>query len=235
MRCPSPLTLTSVIAVTALSLLAAGCGGGGSSTTAATTTQNGALAFTHCMRSHGVANFPDPNSSGDIPKDKVVPLAGSPQFQVAQRACPHLFSGPQETAQQRRAQLADALAFARCVRVRGFQAPGPDRRGRADPADGDRGGHRPASAEIAEGRPDLRACDPRPAHPGGDRAGGKWRLSRRPADRRARGPRPEQPALSPDGHLRAARIPAGRGCRSPVSPGRRSRRESGRASAAWRD
>ncbi len=70
MRCRRPLLLSSVVAVVAFSLLAAGCGGGGSpgvanvasSTTAATTptTQNGLLAFSQCMRSHGMPNFPDP-------------------------------------------------------------------------------------------------------------------------------------------------------------------------------
>ena len=125
MRCRRPLIPFSVIAVAALSLVAAGCGGG-SSTTAATTPANGALAYSECMHSHGVPDFPDPDSSGDIPKDKVVPLAGSPQFQVAQRACQHLFSGRQESVQQKRTQLADALAFARCMRARGFPCfPGP--------------------------------------------------------------------------------------------------------------
>ena len=70
MRCRRPLLLGSVVAVAAFSLLAAGCGGGrspgvasvASSTTAATTTttQNGLLAFSQCMRSNGVPNFPDP-------------------------------------------------------------------------------------------------------------------------------------------------------------------------------
>lgn len=78
MRCRGPLTFASVVAVAALSLLAAGCGGGGSpgvaniasSTTAAatTTTQNAAVAYTTCMRSQGVPAFPDPTSGGEIPK-----------------------------------------------------------------------------------------------------------------------------------------------------------------------
>jgi hypothetical protein len=49
-----------------VALLAAGCGGGSpSSATAGRSTQHGSgLAYSHCMRSHGVPNFPDPNSSG---------------------------------------------------------------------------------------------------------------------------------------------------------------------------
>jgi hypothetical protein len=86
------------------------------------------------MHSHGVPDFPDPDSSGNIPKEKVVPLAGSPQFQVAQRACQHLVSGRQESTQQKRAQLADALAFARCMRARGFPSfPDPTNQGLLTP------------------------------------------------------------------------------------------------------
>lgn len=86
------------------------------------------------MHSHGVPSFPDPDASGDIPKVKVVPLAGSPQFQVAQRSCQHLFSGRQESAQQKRTRLADALAFARCMRARGFpNFPDPSNSGVLSP------------------------------------------------------------------------------------------------------
>jgi hypothetical protein len=138
MRCPRRLIPTSVLAAAALSLVAAGCGGGGSSTTAATTTQSGTAAYARCMHSHGVPNFPDPTSSGEIPKDKIVPLAGSPQFQVAERACLHVMPasglGPQKTAQPTRVRLADALAFARCMRARGFPSfPDPTNQGQLTP------------------------------------------------------------------------------------------------------
>jgi hypothetical protein len=124
MRYRRPLLPSSVIAAAVLSLLAAGCGGGSSATAATTAAQSGTLAYAHCMHSHGVPNFPDPTSSGEIPKDKIVPLVGSPQFQVAQSACHHVMPasglGPQEPALPTRTRLADALAFARCVRARGF-------------------------------------------------------------------------------------------------------------------
>ena len=35
---------------------------------AASATGNVALAFAHCMRAHGLRNFPDPNSSGVFDK-----------------------------------------------------------------------------------------------------------------------------------------------------------------------
>jgi subtilase family serine protease len=94
------LAAGSVVAVAALSLLAAGCGGGGSprvasvasSTTAATTTQNGAVAFSRCMRSHGVPNFHDPPPIGArTPKPTLEQLGVSEaQFRAAKSACSHL-------------------------------------------------------------------------------------------------------------------------------------------------
>lgn len=144
MRCRRPLILTSVVAVAAFSLLAVGCGGGGSSgvasvasstTAATTTTQNGAVAFSQCMRSHGVPGFPDPDSSGVIPKSRVVQLGVSEsRMRAAGRVCNHLLpnggSGSQETAQQTRTRLADELSFARCMRSHGVaRFPDPSAQG----------------------------------------------------------------------------------------------------------
>jgi hypothetical protein len=133
------LLFTSAVAMAALSLLVSGCGGG-SATTAVNTTateQSAALAFSHCMHLHGVPDFPDPNSSGEIPKSEVIPLVSSPQFAGAQTACGHLFGGPgkpQETVQQKRARLAAGLAFANCMRNHGFQNfPDPTTQGELTP------------------------------------------------------------------------------------------------------
>src|SRR6266566_931984 len=141
-RCRRPLILASVVAVAAFSLLAAGCGGGSprvanvaTSTTAATTTttQNGLLAFSQCMRSHGVPNFPDPQRfvGGNV-KLTIHQLAPS---QAAMSACGHLLptnggSGSQETAQQQRTRLADELSFAKCMRSHGVSRfPDPTAQG----------------------------------------------------------------------------------------------------------
>src|ERR1700729_488619 len=80
--------LACVVAVAALSLIAAGCGGGSpqvasvtsARTTAATTTQYGAVAFSRCMRSHGELNFPDPTSSGAFDGTKLKQLGASGQL-----------------------------------------------------------------------------------------------------------------------------------------------------------
>src|SRR6478736_10102251 len=145
MRCRRPLLLSSVLVVAAFALLAAGCGGGGSarvasvasSTTVATTTttQNGLLAFSRCMRSNGMPNFPDPQRfvGGNVKLTIHQSGSGSPHFQAAMRACNHLLpthGGGQEPAQQTRKQLADELSFARCMRSHGLSRfPDPSAQG----------------------------------------------------------------------------------------------------------
>ena len=164
MRRRHPLVLSSLPAVAALALLAAGCGGSrapgvaslaSSSTAAASTTENGAgsatqngatssplgrlVAYSQCMRSNGVANFPDPQAlGGGSFKLHVQRVAlSNPRFQAASSACNHLLpavgqvgSGQEETAQQQRIRLADELSFARCIRRHGYaRFPDPTAQG----------------------------------------------------------------------------------------------------------
>lgn len=128
------LIALSVLAVGAFMLLEAGWSGGASPPAAAKTGNGGVVVYSQCMRSHGVSNFPQPDGSGGIPKQKVVPLVSRPQFQAAQTACEHLMPksglGPQETAQQMRTRLTDALSFAACMRSHGVTSfPDPDAQG----------------------------------------------------------------------------------------------------------
>jgi hypothetical protein len=132
MRCRRPLVFVTGVAVAVFSLLAAGCGGGAgsagvasvaSTTTAGTSTaQNGALDFARCMRSHGVAAFPDPDSTGDLPKLQVVDARKSNPsgFDSANSACRRLLpnggNGPTITAADR----TDYLKAAACMRSHGF-------------------------------------------------------------------------------------------------------------------
>jgi hypothetical protein len=73
------------------------------------------------MRSHGIPDFPDPNSSGQIPKEAIIQLGASTSvLQSAQRACVRLWPfQPLPQAQQRRL-LSDDLKFARCMRSHGL-------------------------------------------------------------------------------------------------------------------
>ena len=128
-------TAAAIIATAALALLAAACssgspssaGSGGSPNAGETansrSTNSQALAFGHCMRSQGVPNYPDPNSSRSTgcPKSAAQQLGvSSSQFQAAQRACQHLLpnggQAPQSASQQ---LLSDGLKFARCMRSHG--------------------------------------------------------------------------------------------------------------------
>jgi hypothetical protein len=165
MRCRRAIILASVLAASAFALLAAGCGGGGSARVASvasstTTTQgdssansspasvqgNSALAYSHCMRSNGVPNYPDPNSNGNLPKGSAQTFGVSTsQYQAAQQACRHLLrNGGSASLTQclmtgdcPRAVVQPALEegwkFAQCMRnhgVRNWPDPTIDSTGR---------------------------------------------------------------------------------------------------------
>ncbi len=98
-----------------------------------------AFAYTRCMRTHGVPNFPDPHVSVS-PGHAAVGFAvtpsetGSPKFKSADKACSAILPGPPSPAQQQAQQQAhkrDLLAFARCARTHGLHDfPDPDASGR---------------------------------------------------------------------------------------------------------
>jgi hypothetical protein len=157
MHCPRPRVPTSIAVVAALSVLAAGCGSGSARTAAATTTHNQALAYSRCMHTHGVPNFPDPNGSGQISKQQIVALGpGSPQFRAADRACRRLwpYRSPGQSAAQRQPPAAVLLAFARCLRSHGFpNVPDPNRTGQLTPEMLAQAGinlHQPAVLQAAD-------------------------------------------------------------------------------------
>ena len=84
------MTHTKVLAVAGLVLLLAACGSGSSSPAAVSSQPAGPVGFAHCMRAHGVPNWPDPNSSGVFDKSKVTTQqleVSSSQLQSAQNAC----------------------------------------------------------------------------------------------------------------------------------------------------
>jgi hypothetical protein len=95
------------------------------------------------MRAHGVSNFPDPKIHQDGNHVSVMiridpSITSSPAFKSAQQTCGKLIGlgtaaqGPSGAALQRRTQ--DALAFARCMRARGFpNFPDPTARGQLTP------------------------------------------------------------------------------------------------------
>ncbi len=97
-RPPAARAAAAIIAAAGLALLTAACGGSpsatassGSSTAGESARSQSAVAFSGCMRSHGVPNFPDPSSSGGVPKETAQQLGvSSSQLQAALNACQHL-------------------------------------------------------------------------------------------------------------------------------------------------
>jgi hypothetical protein len=139
---PAARIVVAFSATVCLSLLAAGCGSPGSHvaqlgsiSTHASTPQGGVVAFSRCMRLHGVSAYPDPGSDGLIPKKTPQEVGVSASaFQAAQRACIHLVPNrggptPAQVQEYRNAMLI----YARCIRAHGVaNMPDPDNRGHLD-------------------------------------------------------------------------------------------------------
>ena len=134
---------TAVVAIATAVAVAAlvACSGGGSSSIRSDASSNrsssspSAVAYSACMRAHGVPNFPDPASGGAIPKGDAQHFGvGTAQLQAAQRACQQLIPAggtlDQETQQCFEAGdcpqvvvqqiLAAQRRFAECMRSHGF-------------------------------------------------------------------------------------------------------------------
>jgi hypothetical protein len=82
--------------------------------------QHAALAYSRCVRSHGVRSFPDPDPQGQLPS---FPTSVPKQISAAaDSACKHLLSSGVSvgTPQNRQEKLAFGLKVARCLRSHGF-------------------------------------------------------------------------------------------------------------------
>jgi hypothetical protein len=98
-RRPSP-RWAALAAMALTGLLATACGdgsspaataGGSTSATGGSTSSPSAAAYSRCMRSHGVPNFPDPDIKGNYPTVDPQHLGvSSTQYQAAEQACQHL-------------------------------------------------------------------------------------------------------------------------------------------------
>jgi hypothetical protein len=81
--------------------------------------QSQLLAFARCMQTHGVPDFPEPNSQGVVQGSGL--NQGSPSFQAAQKDCQHLLpNGGQPTPAQQAQAMAQALKFSQCMRAHGI-------------------------------------------------------------------------------------------------------------------
>jgi hypothetical protein len=108
---PATARTAAAIAATAVLVLpAAACGGspsaaGGSPNAGGTANSPSAVGYSRCVRSHGVPNFPDPDSSGVLPKVSAQELGiSTSQLRAGQRACqlllPNNGGALQQQAQQ---------------------------------------------------------------------------------------------------------------------------------------
>jgi hypothetical protein len=79
------------------------------------------VAYSHCMRAHGVPNFPDPSAGGGIHLDSSTGLdPAAPAFKAAQRQCAKLFPGGGPGRQQPTGQAKQQmLAVSECMRAHG--------------------------------------------------------------------------------------------------------------------
>ncbi len=122
----------ALIATAGLAVLVAACGGGSSSTGSgggstaggsASSTNSQTLAFSHCVQSHGVSNFPDPDSSGQLDKSKITVQhlgVSDSRLQAAESSCQHLLPNTGgRTQAQRQQEWSDARKFSQCMQHHG--------------------------------------------------------------------------------------------------------------------
>lgn len=158
LRATTARTAAAFVAMASVILLAA-CGGTPSSTGAGDSSNTGGstnthlVAFSRCMRSSGVTNYPDPNSSGVIPKESPQDLGVSnSKLQSASGNCQHLLpnggSGPNQTQIQQMKALG--LSFAQCMRSHGVALPDPAADGRIPD---------PESVGLNQGSPSFEAAN----------------------------------------------------------------------------
>jgi hypothetical protein len=111
----------------ALSLALAACGSA-SGPSAGTGTGAGSspgadqfLAFSQCMRSHGVPNFPDPGGGGGIDLSGTNLNPFSPSFKAARASCQKLLpgGGPGNRGPSAEA-MKQVLAYSKCMRAHGI-------------------------------------------------------------------------------------------------------------------
>ena len=138
---PTARTAAAIIATAVLALLAAcsgspsSAGSGGSPDAGGSANSPSAVAYSQCIRSHGVPNYPDPGSGGVLPKTSGQQLGvSSSQFQAAQSACHYLLPNAGGSFQQQDQQcvlagdcppalvqrmLTSGRTFAACMRSHG--------------------------------------------------------------------------------------------------------------------
>jgi hypothetical protein len=104
-----------VLLATACSSGSSASAGGGSSSSSGTAVSRQQLNYAQCMRSHGVANFPDPDPDGGF--SNTSQLQSNPNYASADSACKSLLpNGGSGKGTQDESQL---LQLSQCMRSHG--------------------------------------------------------------------------------------------------------------------
>jgi hypothetical protein len=124
-RWRGPLRRAGVLAATAGIVMLAACGGSPSSTsdTGASSQYQQNLAFTQCMRSHGLPDFPDPNANGHGfgNQQQQQQEESNPHLATAYGDCQHLLpSAPSSSGNKKVVpSQAQLVRFSQCMRSHG--------------------------------------------------------------------------------------------------------------------
>ena len=107
----------------ATALLTAACGSGGSQNAGGPANSSTAVAYSQCVRAHGVPNFPDPDNTGQIPKAAVITAfkaVGDATAKAATAACESMNPADQQSPTLTAQQQQDYLRAAACIRSHGI-------------------------------------------------------------------------------------------------------------------
>jgi hypothetical protein len=115
-----------LLAVTTATAMLAACGGSAAppagSASGGSARYEQALAYSQCVRSHGVPDFPDPDAAGNIVQQvrPGQPAGNTPQERRAEDTCQHLLphGGAAGSAVQHR-MVSQLLKAAQCMRTHG--------------------------------------------------------------------------------------------------------------------
>lgn len=155
------------LAVPLAGLLAAitACSSASSTQDAASHGNSGPLAYSQCMRAHGIKDFPDPNANGGLtangaPGGDLDP--SNPKYQTANTACQSLMNSGMSQAQQQ-TQYRQGLKYARCLRQHGIaNFPDPQPPGSAPQSQSNSSGSGQGGPQIDTNSPQFvaanRAC-----------------------------------------------------------------------------
>jgi hypothetical protein len=106
------------------------------------------LAFSLCMRSHGVTGFPDPSARGGINLAGTGVNPSSPAFEAAQATCKNQLPGGGPSAGASEQQKQHLVAISECMREHGIS-------GFPDPITAKAPPRNPQGYSLAEGIGDV--------------------------------------------------------------------------------